>query len=52
MQFVRLALRSGRELGVRNGDRAEAGYGRHQRLFLGSESAVGARIDENRSLRA
>ena len=52
MQFVGLTLRRGGKLGVRNGDRSEAGYGRYQRLLLGGESAVVARIDQNRPLRA
>jgi hypothetical protein len=46
-----LPLGGGAQLGVSHGDRAEAGNRGHQRFFLGGENTVGARIDEDRSLR-
>ena len=52
VQFVGLALRGGTQFGVSHGDRAEAGDGRDQRLLLGGKDSVGARIDEDRALRA
>ena len=52
MKFVRLALRGGAKFGVSHGDRAKAGDGRDQRLLLGGEDSVVARINEDRPLGA
>ena len=52
MQFVRLGMGGGVQFGMRHGNGAEAGDGRHQRFFFRGENAILARIDQDRALRA
>src|SRR5579862_272565 len=52
VKLARLALRGGGKLGVSNGYGAEAGDCCDQRFFFGGKSAILARVNEDRALRA